>query len=266
MAGDVTERLDELLAFAHELADLAGPIARRHFRQPHDVETKHDRSPVTVADRAIEMALRERVEQRFPAHGIYGEEHGTARLDAEYVWVIDPIDGTKAFASGNPLFGTLVGLLRRGAPVVGVLDAPALGERYAAASGHGCRRRTAVDGPAVSLHTRETRALADAVSYGSTADLLLDHAGHRALRQRCRWASHGGDCLAYGWLAAGTVDVVVDTAMKPFDWCALVPIVTEAGGELCDWRGRPLTLDSDGDVIAAGTPALGRLARDVLAG
>jgi len=255
----MTPEAAQLLSFAHELADLAAPIARRHFRTPHDVDTKQDQSPVTIADRDIEQALRDHIEHRFPEHGIYGEEHGTARLDAEFVWVIDPIDGTKAFASGNPLFGTLIGLMQRGTPIVGVVDAPALGERYHGALGAGSFRDR--EQP---LASRRVQRVEDAVLYCTTPDLLLDHAGHQRLRQRSRWTSFGGDCMAYAWLAAGTADLVVDTTLKPFDWCALVPILQQAGAEIVDWNGAPLTLASDGDAIAAATPELGRLAREVL--
>ena len=248
----------ELLAFAHELADLAAPIAREHFGAAHDVDTKADQSPVTVADRRIEAALRDRIESRYPGHGIYGEEHGTARLDAEHVWVLDPIDGTKAFLAGNPLFGTLVGLMRRGVPTLGVLDGPALGERYHGVVGGGCYRG------ATRLQTRRVEQLDDAVLHCTAPDLLLEHEGHRALRRRARWTCYGGDCFAYAWLAAGGTDLVVDATMKPFDWCALVPIVEEAGGELRQWDGRPLTLGSPGDVVAAAGPELGRAARAVL--
>jgi len=190
--------LPTLLAFAATLADLARPIARRHFRAQLAVATKADRTPVTAADRAIERALRERIAAQFPAHGVLGEEEGPDRPDAEFVWVIDPIDGTKAFAGGNPLFGTLIGLAHRGRPVVGVLDA-------------------------------------------------------RRLRQAVAWTCWGGDCIAYGLLARGGADLLVDRGLKAYDWCALVPIVSAAGGVITDWCGGELALDGGGDVVAAGS-------------
>lgn len=252
--------LQQLVAFADALAGVSGPIARAHFRQPVAVDTKPDATPVTAADRAIESALRERIARQFPAHGIWGEEHGQDRVDAEFVWVIDPIDGTKAFASGNPLFGTLIGLCHRGRPVAGVLDAPALGERWSGALGlgsmHGARR----------LRTRPSRRLADAVLYNTTPDALLDHASHRALRRAVRWTSYGADCLAYAFVAMGHADLVVDAGLRPYDWCALVPILGEAGGALVDWRGAPLRLDGDGRALAAATPDLAAAAAEVLAG
>jgi inositol-phosphate phosphatase/L-galactose 1-phosphate phosphatase/histidinol-phosphatase len=241
--------LPELLAFAEGLADVARPIARRHFRALHGVDLKADRSPVTLADRAIERALRGRIAAVHPGHGVLGEEEAPDRADAEFLWVLDPIDGTKAFATGNPLFGTLIGLMQRGVPVLGVLDAAALGERWTAASGLGCRHQGA------PIRTRPVQRLADAVMYSTTPE-AAGHAGLQALRQRVRWTSLGGDCCAYGFVAMGGADLVVDRGLKPYDWCALVPIVTESGGVLADWNGRELRLDSDGAVIAAATREL----------
>lgn len=242
--------LTELLAFAETLADVARPIARSHFRRLHGVDLKSDRSPVTLADRAIERALRECIASAWPEHGVLGEEEEAHRIDAELVWVLDPIDGTKAFATGNPLFGTLIGLMQRGRPVLGVLDAAGIGERWSAASGLGCRHQGA------EVHTRPVRTLADAVMYSTTPEPASGHAGFQALRQRVRWTSFGGDCCAYGFVAMGGADLVVDRGLKPYDWCALVPILTESGGVLVDWNGRELRLDSDGAVVAAGTREL----------
>ena len=242
--------LPQLLEFAGQLANLARPIAKAHFRALTSVEAKSDRTPVTAADRAIERALRERIAATFPAHGVFGEEEGPDRLDAEWLWVLDPIDGTKAFATGNPMFGTLIGLMHRGAPVVGVLDAPALGERWAAALGLGATHER------VPIHVRPERRLEDAVLYCTTPDPLLHHEGHQRLRREVQWTSYGGDCIAYAFVAMGGADLVVDRGLRPYDWCALVPILTEAGGTLTDWNGAPLHLDSDGSAIAASGPAL----------
>ncbi len=251
--------LPQLLTFAETLADVARPLAKAHFRALVSVEAKSDRTPVTAADRAIERALRERIAASFPAHGVLGEEEGADRVDAEWLWVIDPIDGTKAFATGNPMFGTLIGLLHRGEPVVGVLDAPALGERWSAALGLGAFH----DG--TPIHVRRERRLDEAVLYCTTPDPVLHHAGHRQLRAAVQWTSYGGDCLAYAFVAMGGADLVVDRGLRPYDWCALVPIVTQAGGVFTDWRGAPLHLGSDGSVIAASCSALAEAASAKLA-
>lgn len=252
----VSTNLAPLLSFAHQLADLARPLARQHFRQLDAVDRKSDRTPVTAADRAIERALREHIARHHPTHGILGEEEGQDRIDAEFVWVLDPIDGTKAFASGNPLFGTLIGLLHRGVPVVGILDAAGLGERWAAATGLGATHQGR------PIHVRPRRELADCVLYCTTPDPMSDNPAFARLRQRVQWTSYGGDCCAYAFVAMGGADLLVDRGLKPYDWCALVPILEAAGGVLLDWQLRPLTLQGDGAVVAATHRDL---ARDAMA-
>jgi inositol-phosphate phosphatase/L-galactose 1-phosphate phosphatase/histidinol-phosphatase len=248
---------DQLLAFAEVLGDGARALARRWFRTA-TAELKGDRTPVTEADREIEQALRARIRAAFPDHGIRGEEQEPERADAELCWVLDPIDGTKAFASGNPMFGTLIGLAWRGVPVLGVLEAPALGERWSAAPGRG----TLHQGEPVAV--RPPRPLGQAVLYCTTPDRVSASGGYAALRQRVAYAVYGGDCIAYGILARGGCDLIVDTGMKLHDFCALVPIVERAGGWMRDWQGRPLTLQSDGAVIAASCADLGRQTEELL--
>src|SRR5690606_5564881 len=200
----------DLGRFAGDLADLARGIARRWFRRLDAVDTKADRTPVTPADREIEHALRARIRAAFPEHGVLGEEEGSERVDAEYVWVLDPIDGTKAFASGNPLFGTLIGLMHRGEPVVGVLEAPGLGERWSAVRGGGAFH----DGRRIAAGAGT--ALADAVLYTTTPDPLAAHEGFAALRRGVRWTCYGGDCCGYAFVAMGGADLIVDAGLKPY--------------------------------------------------
>lgn len=250
--------LAALLSFAHQLADLARPLARHHFRHLQSVDRKSDRTPVTAADRAIERALRDHITRHHPTHGMLGEEEGAHDIDAEFVWVLDPIDGTKAFATGNPLFGTLIGLLHRGTPVVGILEAPALGERWAAAKGLGATHQNQ------PIRVRPQRDLADAVLYCTTPDPMSGDPAFARLRQQVQWTSYGGDCCAYAFVAMGGADLLVDRGLKPYDWCALVPILQEAGGVLLDWRLQPLTLQSDGAVVAATSRELARTALAIL--
>jgi len=243
------------------MADVSGTIVRRYFRTGIAVDTKHDQSPVTEADRAVETAIREMVDRDHPDHGIYGEEHGTVRTDAEYVWVIDPIDGTKAFITGVPLFGTLIALLHRGIPVLGVIDQPVLGERWVGVAG----RATELNGrPA---RTRPCASLSDAYLFTTTPDMYqgANASAFGRLRSAVQFTRFGGDCYAFGLLASGFIDVITEATLKPYDYCALVPVVAGAGGVMTDWQGRPLGLDSDGRVIAAGDlrvheQALARLA------
>jgi histidinol phosphatase-like enzyme (inositol monophosphatase family) len=219
------------------------------------VEAKGDASPVTQADRDAEAAMRALLLARFPEHGVMGEEHGTHRGDAEWLWVLDPIDGTRAFLTGRPIFGTLIGLLHRGRPVLGVIDQAATGERWIGVAGEPTRFSGPFGGAA---GCRPCAALAEAELAATSPDVFTAATAPRfdALKRRVRRTSWGGDCYAYGLVALGLIDIVVDDTMKPWDWAALVPVVEGAGGRVTDWRGAPLTLDSRGDVLAVGDAAL----------
>ena len=253
------DELPKYAQFADELADVARGIARELFRSDFGVDIKDDATPVTIADRQIESALRDRIASAWPEHGMLGEEHGEHRIDAEWVWVIDPIDGTKAFASGKPLFGTLISLAHRGRPVLGVIETPALEERWSASEG----------GPALfhgkSCRVRAPRGLRDAVGYFGTPS-TFEGAGAPALTlaERVQWTNWQCDCYAYGLLASGHVDLVVEHDLTPYDFAALVPVIEAAGGVVVDWSGEPLTLQSDGSIVAATCPALAAEARAVL--
>jgi len=244
--------LPSLLRFAHRLADTARPITLSYFRKPLPVEHKADDSPVTVADRETEAALRAMIAQHFPGHGIYGEEHGSVNPEGPYTWVIDPIDGTRAFISGFPLFGTLIGLLEQGRPLLGVLEMPALGERWIGAREHG----SSLNGRPCQVS--RCQHLEQAILYSTSPDMFHgdDLARYQALAATVALRRFGGDCYSYGLLASGHVDLVVEADLAPYDYLALVPVVENAGGCISDWRGRPLSLDSDGRVVAAATPAL----------
>jgi inositol-phosphate phosphatase/L-galactose 1-phosphate phosphatase/histidinol-phosphatase len=257
MAGSVPA---ELVALAHRLADAARPIANRYFRTGLTVDDKTDASPVTVADREAETAMRALLTEHVPEHGVFGEEHGAVRIDAEYVWVLDPIDGTKAFITGLPIFGTLIALLHRGQPVMGVIDQPILKERWLGVAGE----RSTFNGKPIQV--RNCAELAQAYMY-STAPIMFPGAfekRHEALTQRVKLFRWGGDCYAYGLLASGHVDLVVENSLKLYDFAALVPVVKGAGGLITDWAGNELDINSDGSVLAAGDPAIHRAASAVL--
>jgi len=252
----------ELVALAQRLADAARPIASRYFRTGLTVDDKTDSSPVTIADREAETAMRTLLARHVPGHGVFGEEHGAERTDAEYVWVLDPIDGTKAFITGLPIFGTLIALLHRGVPVLGIIDQPILKERWLGAAG---RPSTLNDKP---IKVRACAALDKAYMY-STAPLMFPGPiakRHEALAETVKLFRWGGDCYAYGLLAAGHVDLVVENSLKLYDFAALVPVIKGAGGLITDWKGRELDMRSDGSVLAAGDPAIHRAASAVLAG
>ena len=236
------------IGFAHTLADASGGIIRRHFRTPFSVEDKEDASPVTVADREAERAMRALIAERYPRHGIVGEEFGNERPDADEVWVLDPIDGTRAFVAGKPIFGTLIALLREGRPLLGIIDQPVLGERWVGAAG------TASRFCGDPIETRSCAGLGRAVLNTTSPDLFhgADRDAFARLSARVRSTLYGGDCYAYGLLASGHIDLVVEAGLKTYDYCALVPVVEGAGGRITDWEDSPLHADSDGRVIAAG--------------
>lgn len=247
--------MDGLVASAEAAADLAGAVIRPLFRSALLVEAKGDASPVTEADRGAELALREYIARHHPDHGVIGEEYGAERADAEWVWVLDPIDGTRAFVTGRPLFGTLIALLHRGRPVMGLIDQPATGERWIGVEG----RRTSFRGPfGGTVGCRPCPDLSAAELASTSPDIFPpgQDEGFKALRGAVRRTSWGGDCYIYGLVALGLLDVVVDATMKPWDWAALVPVVEGAGGRVTDHAGRPLTLESVGDVLAVGDPSL----------
>jgi histidinol phosphatase-like enzyme (inositol monophosphatase family) len=259
---DIQDKIsaNELASFFHELADVAGRIALTHFRSSVDFERKQDLTPVTIADRAIEVELRRLISARFPDHGIVGEEMGSTFGD-RYTWYLDPIDGTKSFISGMPLFGTLVALAdeRKGAVVAGMVDMPALAERW-----YGTPRGVTFNGKPAKVS--RTARLEDAQIYTSSPDFFTpqDWARYDLLSKKAMFRRFGGDCYQYGLLASGHCDLVVETSLKSFDFMALIPVVEGAGGIIRDWDGRPLTPDSDGRVIAAANDSLLKQALTVL--
>jgi inositol-phosphate phosphatase/L-galactose 1-phosphate phosphatase/histidinol-phosphatase len=250
--------LDAALALASDLADAAGAAIRPYFRQPLQVDDKPDLSPVTVADRAAEAAMRQLIGARFPDHGIIGEEYGQERNDAEFVWVLDPIDGTKSFISGVPLFGTLIALTRHGRPILGVIDQPISRERWVGAED----RPTKLNGQPV--HTRPCTDLSTATVFSTTPDMFegADAKAYRRVAAGAKLVRYGADCYAYGLVALGLVDVVIEASLKAYDFSAMVPVIAGAGGTATDWQGAPLGLGSDGRVVAAGDR---RVHRQILA-
>jgi inositol-phosphate phosphatase/L-galactose 1-phosphate phosphatase/histidinol-phosphatase len=248
--------LDAFLALAVDLANAAGAAIRPYFRQPLTVDDKPDLSPVTIADRAAEAAMRQLIVERFPAHGIIGEEYGREREDAEFVWVLDPIDGTKSFISGVPLFGTLIALAQNSRPILGIIDQPISRERWIGAVGH----PTTHNG--IPVRTRLCPDLAAATIYATTPDMFVgeDTANFARLAGRAKLVRYGADCYAYGLVALGFIDVVVEASLKTYDFAAMSPIVEGAGGVATDWQGRQLSLASDGRVLIAGDPRVHKAA------
>ncbi|GGE10605.1 histidinol-phosphatase [Polymorphobacter glacialis] len=254
--------MDEDIALAHVLADAAGAAIRPYFRRPFLVETKEDFSPVTVADRAAEAAIRALLAEHRPHDGVIGEEYGDDRADAARVWVLDPIDGTRAFVAGRPIFGTLIALLEDGVPVLGMIDQCIIGDRWVGAVG----RPTLFGGhPA---HVRRCGGVAQA-RVGTTSPHAFsaeDFGAFSKVQAVALDVLYGGDCHNYGLVASGHLDVVVEAELKVHDWAALVPVVTGAGGVMTDWAGAALRLGSDGRVVAAGDAGVAEAVRGFLLG
>jgi inositol-phosphate phosphatase/L-galactose 1-phosphate phosphatase/histidinol-phosphatase len=203
---------------------------------------------VTAADRAAERAMRSLIEAEYPDHGIFGEEFGQVRPDAEFVWTLDPIDGTKSFISGVPLFGTLIALSRGQRLILGVIDQPISRERWVGVAG----RPTTLNG--AEIRCRPCPALAGATLFATTPDMFKgeDATAFARISTAVKLTRFGADCYAYGLLAAGFIDLVLEASLKPYDFCAMIPIVEGAGGVATDWRGARLGLASDGRVLVAG--------------
>jgi inositol-phosphate phosphatase/L-galactose 1-phosphate phosphatase/histidinol-phosphatase len=254
--------VDALLAAALAMADASGPILRRYFRSDLLIETKDDSTPVSAADREVEAAIRAIIADRFPGHGIIGEEYGNTNADARHVWVLDPLDGTASFVTGKPLWGTLIALAVQGSPMLGIIDQPVLAERWVGAAG----RATTLNGkparvrPCEHIERAWTYATTPAMFQGANLDAWTRLTG------RVRQTVYGADCYAYGLLASGFIDLVVEARLKPYDYCALVPVIEGAGGIVTDWEGKPLTTRSDGRVVAAGDARVHRAALAALKG
>ncbi|KAH7841833.1 hypothetical protein Vadar_024429 [Vaccinium darrowii] len=287
--------LDRFAAVANKVADAAGEVIRKYFRKPFDIIDKEDSTPVTIADRETEEAMVSVIQECFPSHAILGEESGWRCKEefADYVWVLDPIDGTESFITGKPLFGTLIALLHKGKPVVGIIDQPILRERWIGISG----KRTTLNGEEVSTRNCETLLHADQYTtsphhFSEDAEVAFARVGFKAKAQL-----YGCDCYAYALLASGFADLVMDFGLEqnlqsccmlftlagsinkvafflqPFDFLALIPVVEGAGGVITDWKGHHLQWEpashscptAEGfTVLAAGDEELHQQAVDAL--
>lgn len=258
-------------AFVHRLADVAGEASLPFFRTAIGAADKNAGGvfdPVTEADKAAEAAMRRLIGAQFPGHGIVGEEFGAQDRAAEYVWTLDPIDGTRAFLCGLPLWGTLIGLGRHGAPVYGMMAQPFTRERF---YGDGLRadwRGPGVDGATVErrLAVRPCAALSEATVMTTSPHLFAgaEAAAFARVAQACRLVRYGGDCYAYCMLAAGHVDLVIETGLQSYDIAPLIPIIEGAGGVVTSWTGGSAA--QGGAVIAAGDTRLHAAAMAMLAG
>ena len=252
--------IKNMLKTAERIAQEASLVPMAHFRKPLDIEDKADESPVTLADRATERTIRDALKAAYPDHGIYGEEYGVSGDTSGPMWVVDPIDGTRSFISGNPLFGMLLAFADAGAARLGVIRMPALGETFSGAPGLGAWQN------GTPIRCRQTRHLDQAILYINEAEHQL--ANDPALFARLCKTGHtrrmGYDCYPHALVAAGHVDAVVDCNLEPYDFLALGAVIEAAGGKVTDWQGNPLGFNSNGRVISACTEDLHGQVLDVL--
>ena len=240
----------DIVEFAHVLADTASGIVRAAAGSRRIAHRKADSSPVTDVDRAVETRLRELIAAHYPGHGVIGEEFGVERHDAEHVWVLDPIDGTKAFMAGMPMYGTLIGLVRGGRPVLGIIEQPVTRERWTGIDGDGTRYN------GERVRTGECRRLSDALVCTTSSEYYEgeDAAAFQRIVAGSRWMVYGGNCYAFARIASGHVDVAIEANVAVYDYVALVPVVENAGGVMTGWEGEPLTIErvSGGRILASG--------------
>jgi inositol-phosphate phosphatase/L-galactose 1-phosphate phosphatase/histidinol-phosphatase len=251
---------NELIDFANNLVDKSGDSIRKHFRNINNFISKGDLSPVTIADQEAEQILRALIKEKFPEHGIQGEEFGIENADSEYRWIIDPIDGTTSFMIGRPTFGTLIALIHNGKTILGVIDQPIASERWLAYNGLGATLNNK------KINTRACAKIKDAVlcttgpNYFTPEKLKL----FNQASEKSRFTIYGGDCYSYGLLAAGHVDLVIESGLKQHDFFPLKTIIEEAGGVITDWHGKELDMQSDGDIVVAGDERVHSEALEIL--
>lgn len=249
--------LNELMAAANQAADAAARITMKYFRNALQVDNKageHAFDPVTQADKEAELVIRDILTSAFPTVGFYGEEHAAIESESGLTWVVDPIDGTRAFMSGMPLWGTLIGLFDGENAVLGLMDIPFSEERFTAVSGLSyVQNRLGRQ----ALATRKEVALTDATMYCTTPDMFntqLSNKRFASVKESVRLTRYGGDCYSYALLAAGHVDIVLDCDLQPYDITAIIPIIEGAGGVVTNWDGN--SAEDGGFVLASGSQAI----------
>ena len=249
----------EFLTVAQKAADISREILTAHRAKylagDYDFKTKNDASPVTETDEKVEREIRSLVQNAFPEHGMLGEEYGAMDEKSEFVWVIDPIDGTRQFIVGYPFYGTLIALCHHGKPVLGVVEMPVMAERWVGVNG----QQSTVNGIPIATRKHDGQDMSTVLAASSNTEFVFpeDVEAYYHLQKTTKWRVYGGACYGYMSLAAGKLDLCYDSGiMREVDYCALVPIVEGAGGAMSDWEGEPLTMFSGKKVLAAGDKRL----------
>ena len=247
---------DELFLAAIEFADIASTISKDKFRSKLEINTKNGNYPVTAVDLAIEEKIRAMIKKNYSEHGVIGEEFSDFGKDKEYVWVIDPIDGTAAFTVGKPTYSTLIALLKNGEPIIGVIDQPILEERFIAAKDFGAW----LNGHKIHTSSCDTFAMA---RLNATTPYMFkteyEKAVFAAVQKQVKVTSFGGDSYAYGLLASGHIDVIIEADLKYYDVASIIPIIEESGGVITDWQGKPITMNFSGQCLATANAQLHKL-------
>jgi len=242
----------EYLNFANKLADVAGKTSMLYFRTSLDIDNKNDESPVTIADKNTELKIRSMIEKAYPDHGILGEEFDSINADAEYIWVIDPIDGTRSYIAGHKDFGNLISLTHNKKPIIGIINCPAHDERWV---GNKNQNSTLNGKPAKSSKVTN---IEDAYLFTSGLYFEEPHLRNAVeeINKKVRYYRYGGDCYMYGMLASGLIDIVIEDTLKTHDYMALVNVIEGAGGIITDKFGNEISTDSQGSVVASANQEL----------
>ena len=239
--------LNDLVSFAHHLADESEKVIDKYFRTNINVDRKEDESPVTIADKETELTIRKLIQNRYPSHGILGEEFEGIKSSSDFLWVIDPIDGTRSFIAGHKDFGTLIALLYKQEPISGIINCPLHNERWVGV------KNTATKMNGKEIKTSNTESLDK--SYLCTTGLYFDNeffrSGYNKILKKTKYHRFGGDCYMYGMLASGLIEIVIEDILKVHDYMALIPVIEGAGGIISDKFGKPINIQSDGSVVAS---------------
>jgi len=248
----VISNLEELLLFSNHLADESAKVIKQYFRKSLIVDDKEDKSPVTIADKNTELKIRELIESEYPNHGILGEEFSGKNINSDYLWVIDPIDGTRSFIAGHKDFGTLIALLYKKEPIIGIINCPIHRERWVGIKG----RITTLNGK--DIKTSDVELLNK--SYVSSSGLYFenDHIreGFNKIIKKAKYYRYGGDCYMYGMLASGLIEIVIEDTLKAHDYMALIPVIEGAGGKVTDKYGKEVNINSKGSIVASANKTL----------
>ena len=246
----MTHQYDEFVKFANFLADESSIIINKYFRTKININKKEDSTPVTIADQNTELKIRELISSKYPSHGILGEEYEQINTKAEFMWVIDPIDGTRSFIAGHKDFGTLIALLHNNKPILGIINCPAHNERWVGIKDH----HTTCNN--IKVSTSSIKKIEDSYLFTS-GEFFYEpflKKGFEKIKEQSKYFRYGGDCYMYGMLASGLIDVVIEDTLKAHDYMALVNIIEGAGGKITDKFGKNVSIESDGSLVASCNP------------